>query len=140
VSIVLEVLEVLVSAFLAGLLHALEALFMVVLIVAVVVSAILERDRSFDSAKWRAVHAAWIAGDQECRHAELRLRMIHDIERHHVRPGMTAARVTAILGHPEAKYSSRWEYFVGDDGLDCITFDLTFDRNERLARSDTVHH
>lgn len=71
-----------------------------------------------------------------------RQRMVKDLRRRYLKPGMTRQQVRHLLGKPDyGRLSSDADsYFIGADGIDGISLDVRYDRVGRLVRSEIVGH
>jgi hypothetical protein len=75
----------------------------------------------FDAARWKAAQAV------EACESDARKKMVGDLRRNHLRDGMTADELRALLGAPDHmtldRRSGRWWVWVtGPDWADCSTF------------------
>jgi hypothetical protein len=88
--------------------------------------------RSFDARAW----SLWKPGNI---HDNPRWQMVEDLQTNHLKPGMKRSEVLRLLSVDGMRKSTQdlW-YFVGDDGMDPVGFEIEFNAQERLLRSNLV--
>ncbi len=90
------------------------------------------QDIPFDRVAWQAPHSP----------ADVRCRMQRDLEKNHLRIGMTRAEVVALLGDGGAT-KQRLSYALGfchPFGVDGYTLELDFDAEDKLIRVFDIQH
>ena len=88
--------------------------------------------RSFDAQAW----SRWKPGNI---HDNERWEMVEDLQANHLKPGMKRTEILRKLGKEGVqKNTHNLLYFVGDDGMDPVLFEIEFDSQERYLRSSLV--
>ncbi len=70
--------------------------------------------------------------------------MVGDLQRHYIKPGISQQQVIELLGKPDSERQNNvYEYILGmwsGFRIDYDTFDVHFDSNGLVTKTQTVQH
>jgi hypothetical protein len=99
----------------------------------------------FDPFDNRAFNrSVWLAQADSNNPDNPRARMVGDLQRHYIKPGISQQRVIELLGKPDSERQNNvYEYILGmwsGFRIDYDTFDVHFDSNDLVTRTQVIQH
>ncbi len=89
---------------------------------------------NFDSKKWQRDISGCSAGN-------IRKPMADDLMNILNKSKMNKSQVNLLLGRPELyKKDELWSYYAGADFIDCLSFDIHFDKQGLIEKSQLTQH